>query len=100
MSLTFCDLLVSNLSFKPLNNKLQRPERVIHQRRHCLIHFNINAGLCNTAHMFSFANTCSLSQVQKEYPHLVAGTTAVARKMGFPDVIMPGTSLYKLFTVL
>jgi dedicator of cytokinesis protein 1 len=31
-----------------------------------------------------------LAQVQKEYPHLVTSTTAVARKMGFPDVIMPG----------
>jgi len=27
--------------------------------------------------------------VQKDYPHLVAGTS-VARKMGFPDVILPG----------
>ena len=29
------------------------------------------------------------AQVQKDYPHLVAGTS-VARKMGFPDVILPG----------
>jgi len=28
-------------------------------------------------------------KVQKDYPHLVAGTS-VARKMGFPDVILPG----------
>ena len=28
-------------------------------------------------------------QVQKDYPHLVAGTS-IARKMGFPDVILPG----------
>ncbi|XP_064631450.1 dedicator of cytokinesis protein 1-like isoform X3 [Lineus longissimus] len=31
-----------------------------------------------------------LSQVREEYPHLVLGTTVIARKMGFPDVIMPG----------
>ena len=31
-----------------------------------------------------------LKQVQKEYPHLVNNTTAVARKMGFPEVILPG----------
>jgi len=29
-------------------------------------------------------------QVQKEYPHLVSNATSVGRKMGFPDVIMPG----------
>ncbi|XP_071827704.1 dedicator of cytokinesis protein 1-like isoform X3 [Apostichopus japonicus] len=29
-------------------------------------------------------------QVFKEYPHLVDTKTAIARKMGFPEVIMPG----------
>ncbi|XP_071948204.1 dedicator of cytokinesis protein 1-like isoform X2 [Antedon mediterranea] len=29
-------------------------------------------------------------QVIKEYPHLVNEKTAIARKMGFPEVIMPG----------
>ena len=29
-------------------------------------------------------------QVHKESPHLMTSSTAVARKMGFPDVIMPG----------
>ena len=36
--------------------------------------------------------------MQKEYPHLIAGTTAVARKMGFPDVIMPGKTIDNYFT--
>lgn len=31
-----------------------------------------------------------LKQVKEEYPHLIVGHTAVARKMGFPEVIMPG----------
>ena len=31
-----------------------------------------------------------LQQVHKDFPHLVTNTTAVARKMGFPDVILPG----------
>jgi hypothetical protein len=31
-----------------------------------------------------------LTQVREEYPHFVLGTTVIARKMGFPDVIMPG----------
>ncbi|KFQ82974.1 Dedicator of cytokinesis protein 2, partial [Phoenicopterus ruber ruber] len=31
-----------------------------------------------------------LSQVRKDHPHLVDRSTVVARKLGFPEVIMPG----------
>ncbi|XP_022903729.1 dedicator of cytokinesis protein 1 isoform X3 [Onthophagus taurus] len=31
-----------------------------------------------------------VKQVREENPHLVLGTVAVARKMGFPEVILPG----------
>uniref|UniRef100_A0A4X2MCY3 Dedicator of cytokinesis 1 n=1 Tax=Vombatus ursinus TaxID=29139 RepID=A0A4X2MCY3_VOMUR len=31
-----------------------------------------------------------IRQIRKEFPHLVDRTTAVARKMGFPEIIMPG----------
>lgn len=31
-----------------------------------------------------------LKQAREEHPHLVTMSTAVSRKMGFPDVIMPG----------
>ena len=31
-----------------------------------------------------------LFKVRENYPHLVLPGTAMARKMGFPDVIMPG----------
>ena len=31
-----------------------------------------------------------LKQALKEHPHLITNTTVMARKMGFPDVIMPG----------
>ncbi|NXP59859.1 DOCK2 protein, partial [Chloropsis cyanopogon] len=31
-----------------------------------------------------------LSQVRKDHPHLVDRSTAVARKLGYPEVIMPG----------
>ena len=31
-----------------------------------------------------------IKQVQKEYPHLFASSTAIARKIGFPDVIVQG----------
>ncbi|XP_059148668.1 dedicator of cytokinesis protein 1-like isoform X3 [Physella acuta] len=31
-----------------------------------------------------------IKQVRESYPHLVLPGTAIARKMGFPDVIMPG----------
>lgn len=29
-------------------------------------------------------------QTRKDYPHLVDRTTVVARKLGFPEIIMPG----------
>ncbi|XP_025068357.1 dedicator of cytokinesis protein 2 [Alligator sinensis] len=31
-----------------------------------------------------------MSQIRKDYPHLVDRTTVVARKLGFPEIIMPG----------
>ncbi len=31
-------------------------------------------------------------QVQKHYPHFVDRTTAIVRKMGFPEIILPGWS--------
>lgn len=31
----------------------------------------------------------TVKQVKEDYPHLVVGNTVVARKMGFPEVIMP-----------
>lgn len=30
------------------------------------------------------------TQIWDDYPHLVLPGTAVSRKMGFPEVIMPG----------
>lgn len=32
-------------------------------------------------------------QIRKDYPHLVDRTTVVARKLGFPEIIMPGLAL-------
>lgn len=34
-----------------------------------------------------------IHQIRKEFPHLVDRSTAVARKMGFPEIIMPGKPL-------
>lgn len=34
-----------------------------------------------------------IHQIRKEFPHLVDRSTAVARKMGFPEIIMPGKAL-------
>ncbi|KAL8211802.1 UNVERIFIED_CONTAM: Dedicator of cytokinesis protein 2 [Gekko kuhli] len=31
-----------------------------------------------------------INQIRKDYPHLVDRTTVVARKLGFPEIIMPG----------
>lgn len=31
-----------------------------------------------------------LSQARKDHPHLVDRSTVVARKLGYPEVIMPG----------
>ena len=30
-------------------------------------------------------------QIRKDYPHLVDRTTVVARKLGFPEIIRPGS---------
>lgn len=31
-----------------------------------------------------------ITHIRKDYPHLVDRTTVVARKLGFPEIIMPG----------
>ncbi|XP_013378716.1 LOW QUALITY PROTEIN: dedicator of cytokinesis protein 1-like [Lingula anatina] len=41
-----------------------------------------------------------LNQVKEDYPHLVAGNTSVARKMGFPEVIMPGDVRNDLYVTI
>lgn len=38
-----------------------------------------------------------LAQVQKDFSHLVDRSTAVARKMGFPEIILPGRSHMTLY---
>lgn len=35
-------------------------------------------------------------QTRKDYPHLVDRTTVVARKLGFPEIIMPGRRCFVL----
>lgn len=39
-------------------------------------------------------------QVREENPHLVSATTAIARKMGFPEVILPGDVRNDLYLTL
>ncbi|ESO09209.1 hypothetical protein HELRODRAFT_109536 [Helobdella robusta] len=41
-----------------------------------------------------------MAQLQKEYPHLLTNTTSIARKMGFPDVIMPGDVRNDLYVTI
>lgn len=41
-----------------------------------------------------------LKQIFEEYPHIVVGYTAVARKMGFPEVILPGDARNDLYVTL
>ncbi|CAH2275042.1 dedicator of cytokinesis 5 isoform X1 [Pelobates cultripes] len=41
-----------------------------------------------------------LVQVQKEYSHLVDRSTAVARKMGFPEIILPGDVRNDIYVTL
>ncbi|KAG8441054.1 hypothetical protein GDO86_006699 [Hymenochirus boettgeri] len=41
-----------------------------------------------------------LIQVQKEYSHLVDRSTAVARKMGFPEIILPGAVRNDIYVTL
>lgn len=44
-----------------------------------------------------------LNQVREENPHLLTPSTAIARKMGFPDIILPGKcillQLFPLFNL-
>uniref|UniRef100_G1NWY2 Dedicator of cytokinesis 1 n=1 Tax=Myotis lucifugus TaxID=59463 RepID=G1NWY2_MYOLU len=39
-------------------------------------------------------------QIRKEFPHLVDRTTAVARKTGFPEIIMPGDVRNDIYVTL
>lgn len=41
-------------------------------------------------------------QTRKDYPHLVDRTTVVARKLGFPEIIMPGRNriVWDFFIIL
>ncbi|KAJ0170985.1 hypothetical protein K1T71_013757, partial [Dendrolimus kikuchii] len=41
-----------------------------------------------------------LKQIREETPHIVSGNTAVARKMGFPEVILPGDARNDLYVTV
>ncbi|XP_066570294.1 dedicator of cytokinesis protein 5 [Amia ocellicauda] len=41
-----------------------------------------------------------LSQVKKDYPHFVDRTTAIVRKMGFPEIILPGNVRNDIYVTL
>ncbi|XP_029459966.1 dedicator of cytokinesis protein 5 isoform X2 [Rhinatrema bivittatum] len=41
-----------------------------------------------------------LAQVQKDFSHLVDRSTAVARKMGFPEIILPGDVRNDIYVIL
>uniref|UniRef100_A0A8C5FG88 Dedicator of cytokinesis 1 n=1 Tax=Gadus morhua TaxID=8049 RepID=A0A8C5FG88_GADMO len=41
-----------------------------------------------------------IHQIRKDFPHLVDRTTAVARKMGFPEIIMPGDVRNDIYVTL
>ncbi|XP_072492852.1 dedicator of cytokinesis protein 5 isoform X1 [Notamacropus eugenii] len=41
-----------------------------------------------------------LTQVQKDFSHLVDRTTAIARKMGFPEIILPGDVRNDIYVTL
>ncbi|TKS79108.1 Dedicator of cytokinesis protein 5 [Collichthys lucidus] len=41
-----------------------------------------------------------LAQVRKDYPHFVDRSTAIVRKMGFPEIILPGNVRNDIYTLL
>ncbi|KAM8886809.1 dedicator of cytokinesis protein 5 isoform 2-T2 [Spinachia spinachia] len=41
-----------------------------------------------------------LAQVRKDYPHLVDRSTAIVRKMGFPEIILPGIVRNDIYVTL
>uniref|UniRef100_A0A4W4HMP6 Dedicator of cytokinesis 1 n=1 Tax=Electrophorus electricus TaxID=8005 RepID=A0A4W4HMP6_ELEEL len=63
-------------------------------------------------HLTFFAPACSglwvtlkllpgdIHQIRKDFPHLVDRSTAVARKMGFPEIIMPGDVRNDIYVTL
>lgn len=53
--------------------------------------FNVSLGLWVTMKLLPG----DIHQIRKDFPHLVDRSTAVARKMGFPEIIMPGWVFYK-----
>lgn len=42
----------------------------------------------------------TIQQIKEEFPHLVHGNVAFARKMGFPEVIFPGDVRNDLYLTL
>lgn len=56
-----------------------------------LIEFLLNF-LCLLAGLFVTLKLLpgDLAQVRKDYPHFVDRSTAIVRKMGFPEIILPG----------
>lgn len=41
-----------------------------------------------------------LKMIRHDFPHLVDRTTAVVRKMGFPEIIMPGDVRNDLYVTI
>uniref|UniRef100_A0A672U2Z5 Dedicator of cytokinesis 1 n=1 Tax=Strigops habroptila TaxID=2489341 RepID=A0A672U2Z5_STRHB len=63
-------------------------------------YFN-NCGFCTTGLWVTLKLLPGdIHQIRKEFPHLVDRSTAVARKMGFPEIIMPGDVRNDIYVTL
>lgn len=83
-------------------------EHLLRFAGHLLVrsHFRQNAQFCEAHSRAMSVNNCLLKlsnifqQIKDEFPHLVHGNVAFARKMGFPEVIFPGDVRNDLYLTL
>uniref|UniRef100_A0A8C5NAJ9 Dedicator of cytokinesis 5 n=1 Tax=Gouania willdenowi TaxID=441366 RepID=A0A8C5NAJ9_GOUWI len=62
----------------------------------------LNFFLCMLAGLFVTLKLLAgdLAQVRKDYPHFVDRSTAIVRKMGFPEIILPGNVRNDIYVTL
>uniref|UniRef100_A0A4W6F5C3 Dedicator of cytokinesis 5 n=1 Tax=Lates calcarifer TaxID=8187 RepID=A0A4W6F5C3_LATCA len=70
-------------------NKVIATREVNHKGQGCML--SVSASL----NFFTY-----LAQVRKDYPHFVDRSTAIVRKMGFPEIILPGNVRNDIYVTL
>uniref|UniRef100_A0AAQ4RPQ8 Dedicator of cytokinesis 5 n=1 Tax=Gasterosteus aculeatus aculeatus TaxID=481459 RepID=A0AAQ4RPQ8_GASAC len=73
-----------------------------HLQRVLLVFASLNLFTCLLPGLFVTLKLLAgdLAQVRKDYPHLVDRSTAIVRKMGFPEIILPGIVRNDIYVTL